>query len=79
MATRNLTLALPAELVRKAKVIAAKRDTSISVLVADHLRALADQDDDYDAVWQHECNLMREGLQMRVGAVTWSRDDTHER
>jgi hypothetical protein len=34
VSTRNITLTLPAELVRRAKVIAATRDTSVSGLVA---------------------------------------------
>lgn len=78
MATRNLTVSLPEDLVVRAKVIAAKRDTSVSALVAEYLETLAAQDDDYALVWEREQHLMREGLDMRVGEVTWSRDDVHE-
>lgn len=35
--TRNITLALPSELVRRARIIAAARDTSVSALVAEGL------------------------------------------
>lgn len=76
---RNLTLTLPEELVKKAKVIAATRDTSISALVADYFAQLAGEHDDYDLVWAEEERLLREGLPMRVGAATWSRDEVHER
>lgn len=79
MSVRNLTLTLPVDLVRRAKVIAAQRDTSVSALVADYLRALADQDDDYDRAWHQELQVMSEGLDMRVGEVTWSRAGAHER
>ena len=41
MANRNITLSLPEELVRKAKVIAAERDTSVSALVAELVEHLA--------------------------------------
>ncbi|MGH3444532.1 MAG: DUF6364 family protein [Nocardioidaceae bacterium] len=78
-ATRNLTLTLPVDLVRLAKVAAARRDTSISALVADYLRTLAGQDDDYDLVWQREREAMSAGLDMRVGEISWSREDAHER
>ncbi len=79
MATRNITLALPSELVRRARIIAAARETSVSALVAEYLQSLARQADDYEALWQEEQRLMVEGLPMRVGRVTWSRADSHER
>jgi hypothetical protein len=75
---RNLTLTLPSELVRRARVVAAARDTSVSALVAEFLEQLT-REDDYDEVWARERALMRSGLPMRVGTVTWTRDDVHER
>lgn len=76
--SRNLTLTLPSELVRRAKIAAAARDTSLSALIAEYLERLT-RDDDYDEVWQRERALMEQGLPMSVGEVTWSRDDVHER
>jgi len=78
MSSRNITLSLPADLVRRAKVIAATRDTSVSALVADYLRSLAEHEDDYEQVWHDERQLMEQGLSMRVGDVTWSREDVHQ-
>ncbi len=77
--TRNITLALPSELVRRTRNIAAARKTSVSALVAEYLQSLARQADDYEQLWQEEQRLMVEGLPMRVGRVTWSRADSHER
>lgn len=79
MAVRNITLSLPQELVRRAKVVAAKRDTSVSALVADFLSSLTDQEDDYEQAWRAERELMASGLPMRVGDLTWTRDDVHAR
>lgn len=79
MAPRNITLALPSELVRRARIIAAARETSVSALVAEYLESLARQADDYEPLWQEEQRLMAEGLPMRVGRVGWSRADSHER
>lgn len=79
MATRNITLTLPSELVRRARIIAAARETSVSALVAEYLQSLARQADDYERLWQEEQRLMAKGLPMRVGQVTWSRADSHER
>lgn len=75
---RNLTLTLPTELVRRAKVVAAERDTSISALVAAYLERLT-HDDDYDDLWRRERDVMEAGLPMRVGDVTWTRDEVHDR
>ncbi len=79
MSTRNITLSLPPELVRRAKIIAATRDTSVSALVADYLRSLTQEDDGYERVWSEERRVMSEGLPMRVAEVTWSRAAAHER
>lgn len=79
MSTRNITLTLPSDLVRRAKVVAATRDTSVSALVAEFLRSLTEHEDDYRQVWAKEQRLMSEGLPMSVGPITWSRTDAHER
>jgi len=76
--SRNLTLTLLSDLVRRAKIAAAARGTSLSALIAEYLERLK-RDDDYDEVWQRERALMEQGLPMSVGKVTWSRDDVHER
>lgn len=76
---RNVTMSLPADLVRRARVVAATRDTSLSALVADYLRGLTADADDYESLWAAELSVMAEGLPMRVGDATWRRDDVHER
>lgn len=50
----------------------------MSALVAEYLTTLT-QDDDYDQLWSQERRLMQEGLPLRVGEVTWSRADSHDR
>jgi len=78
MASRNITLALPDELVRRAKVVAAERETSISALVASLLTELVGDAEDYDRVWAEEEAAMTAGP-LVVGEVTWTRDDLHAR
>ncbi|MPZ53526.1 MAG: hypothetical protein GEU79_12475 [Acidimicrobiia bacterium] len=78
MEHRNITLRLPSDLIRRAKMIAAARDTSITALVREYLSSI-NGSDDYDEAWEAERRLMEKGLPMRVGEVTWTRTDTHER
>lgn len=59
-------------------MIAAARDTSITALVREYLSSI-NGSDDYDEAWEAERRLMEKGLPMRVGEVTWTRTDTHER
>jgi len=75
---RNLTLSLPDDLVRKAKVLAAQRDTSVSALVAEMLRELVDAWAGYDELWAREEQDMATGV-LEVGEITWTRDELHER
>jgi predicted DNA-binding protein len=79
MVTKNITLSMPAELVRRAKVLAAQRDMSVSSLVARLLEQLVGEVRDYDEAWELERRMMNAGLGLQVGPITWSRDDVHER
>ncbi len=79
MGNRNVTLSLPEEVFRRAKVVAAQRDTSVSALVSEALRQLTDGPTDYDAEWAAEELLMEKGIGLRVGEITWLRDELHAR
>lgn len=70
---------MPAELVRRAKVLAAQRDMSVSSLVARLLEQLVGEVRDYDEAWELERRRMHAGLGLQVGPITWSRDEVHER
>lgn len=79
MSNRNITLSMPDELVRRAKVLAAQRDTSVSALVAELLAQLTGEVEDYDTAWAAEEQLMSAGIGMRIGEITWDRDELHDR
>ena len=74
----NITLTMPPEVIRRAKILAALRDTSVSGLVVDLLESATGQDDDATAVWQREEAAMKAGL-LSVGPITWTRDEVHTR
>lgn len=78
MASRNITLTLPDELIRRAKVLAAQRDMSVSALVGELLHSNLGLVAEYDAAWSAEEAVMDSGA-LRVGEIGWSRDQVHER
>ncbi|MEO6794485.1 MAG: DUF6364 family protein [Mycobacterium sp.] len=78
MPNRNITLTMPTELVRRAKVLAAQRDMSVSSLVARLLEQLVGEVRGYDEVAELERGKMSVGL-LEIGPITWSRDELHQR
>jgi hypothetical protein len=77
MAKANLTLQLDEDMIRRAKVIAAKRGTSVSGLVARDLSELVEQDERYeDAMRRAKEILVRATAR---GGRSWRRDELHER
>ena len=59
--TQNLTLKLPVETVRKAKVVAAERGTSISALVAEKIDELVGEDAEYQAARRRALEWLKQG------------------
>lgn len=47
MGTQNLTLKLPADIIQKAKIVAAERGTSISALIAGKIEEMVGEDAAY--------------------------------
>jgi len=75
MAKMNLTLQLDSDVVRRARVVAAKRGTSVSALVARELDALVAQDERYEAARKRAVELMR--TRRRSGGGGWTRDELY--
>ena len=78
MAKRNLTLQLDDEVIRRAKVIAAQRDTSVSKLVADQLADLVADDLNYERA-HHRYRELLATVRGSSGGVHVSRDELHDR
>ena len=75
---QNLTVSLTPQTVQKAKVLAAKRSTSISDLLAAQIEALVDADEAYESAHRAALDLMERGFHMG-GVHTISREELHER
>lgn len=78
--TRNITLALPADLLRRARILAVQRDTSVSRLLAALLEELVETESDYALARQRSMARVEQELDLGTnGRVEWRRDDLHER
>jgi hypothetical protein len=77
MAKRNLTIQLDESVIRQAKIIAAKRGTSVSGLVARELEDLASHDARYEQSWRRAEEVMKQAAAR--GGRKWDRGELHER
>ena len=80
MANQNITLSLPEEDLREARVLAARRGTSVSQLLAGVLRETVERETGYDSARQRSLTRLGEGMDLGTnGRISCSRDDLHER
>jgi deoxyribodipyrimidine photolyase-like uncharacterized protein len=75
MAKTNLTLQLDTEVIRRARVVAARRGTSVSALVARELIELAEREDRYERARERAEALMANAKPR--GGRRWTRDDIY--
>ncbi len=75
---QNITLRLSRQTIQKARILAARRSTSISALLASQIEQLADGEDEYAAAMQRALERMEKGFHLG-GAPALDRDSLHER
>jgi len=64
MANQNITLSLPEEDLREARILAARRGTAVSQLLARMLREIAERETGYDAARERSLALPHEGADL---------------
>jgi hypothetical protein len=75
---RNITLSLSEETVRKAKILAARRDTSVSGLLTQQIEELATKDDEYQQAKAEALAMLRSGFTFgKIEHMT--REEMHDR
>jgi metal-responsive CopG/Arc/MetJ family transcriptional regulator len=80
MERQNVTLSLPKTLLRKAKMIAAKREKSLSELLRESLEEKVRQETGYKEAMERQIRLMKKGFNLGTkGQITILRDELHER
>lgn len=75
---RNLTVQLDEDTVRHAKVLAARRSTSVSRLVAEEITRLVNEDTAYRRAHEVAAVHLRKGFRLGGGRLP-SRDSLHDR
>jgi len=77
-AKQNITISISREAVRKAKILAARRDSSISRLLARQIELLAEEEDAYARAEQQAASLLDKGFHLG-GVIRASREELHDR
>ena len=80
MERQNVTLSLPKSLLKKAKVIAAGREKSLSDLLRESLEQKVREANGYKKARQRQLKLLKEGLDLGTkGDIATTRDEIHVR
>jgi post-segregation antitoxin (ccd killing protein) len=75
---QNVTVSLSVQTIRKARILAVKRSTSISGLLAEQIEALVGAEDSWEAARRSALSLMEQGFHLG-GVVKATRDELHAR
>ena len=78
MTKQNLTVSLPRQTIRKAKILAARRGSSISGLLAEQIEILVGEEEAYERAERQATTLLDQGFHLG-GVIRASRDEWHER
>ena len=77
MARANLTLQMDAEVIRRARIVAARRGTSVSALAATRLIELVDEDERVELARGRAEAILKKTAPR--GGRSWTRDELHDR
>jgi len=75
---RNITLTLDDDLIRKAKVLAARRNRSVSALLREELSRLVAEDEAYETAKRAALERLERGSHLGGGPLP-SRDELYDR
>src|ERR1700704_4083364 len=74
---KNLTIRLDRQTIQKARIIAARRSTSISGLLARQIEILIGEEEAYERAERQAMTLLDQGFHLG-GVIRGSRDEMHE-
>ncbi len=77
MTRSNLTLQLDTDVIKRARIVAAKRGTSVSALAAIQLIELVDEDERIEQARERAQAILEKAVHR--GGRSWTRDELHDR
>ncbi len=78
--TQNVTLAIPKDILRKAKMLAVQRNTSLSGLLTETLVELVTRQEGYEQARRRNLEMLKSASDLGTqGNIPWQREDLHER
>jgi hypothetical protein len=75
---QNITLSVDKDLIKKGKIIAAQKDTSVSKMLSEQLRQLVENDELYETAKRSALQILKKGYHLG-GKITWKRQDLYDR
>jgi len=76
---QNVTLAIPKEILCKAKILAVQRNTSLSGLLTQTLEEMVSRQEGYEQAHQRNLVWLKSGFDLGTqGNITWKREELHE-
>ena len=75
---KNITVSVPDDVYRNARIRAAERGSSVSALVADYLQSLSDSGAEFARLQEQQRRIQKEIREFRAGDRL-TRDGCHER
>jgi hypothetical protein len=75
---QNITLSVEKELLKKAKLMAAKKETSVTKLLTEQLAKMVSEDDQYNLAKKRALALLKKGFHLG-GCIIAKREELHER
>jgi metal-responsive CopG/Arc/MetJ family transcriptional regulator len=78
MEMQNITLSIPKSTLRKIKLIAVQRETSVSKLITEAVEKIAREDDKYNQAMEEALSMMKQGFHIGFKKSA-SRDELHDR
>jgi len=80
MESQNVTVAIPKTLLRKIKLIAVQRQSSLSGLLREALMGIAAREDQYERARRKHAALLDESTDLGTrGRAQWTREGLHDR
>ena len=75
---QNITLSIEKELLKKAKLMAAKKETSVTKLLTEQLAKVVSEDEQYDSAKKRALAILKRGFHLG-GCTIAKREELHER